>query len=778
MTRIPVLCFIVGVLLSYAGHGQAIDPAFHPKIERGAEIYSITKLSEGKVLVAGNFERAEGQEAPGLVKLGADGKVDASFKLVGAQWSINDLVTVEQKDKRLLVGGPIFPTPQQPNIGICRLLQDGSLDNTFTSPVASGSVSTILEQADGKIIIGGSFTLKGNTTLKNMARLLSNGTLDNTFQVAVGANQAVKVIREQPDGKLLVGGDFTQFENAVTYRKLIRLSSAGAVDATFGWANLVHEANGVVDLLLLPDGRILFATKQKRSSADTGYIGLGCLNGSGAQATSFENPFSPTTGSVSGNMLSLALQDGKVLVGGTLINKATSAAVPVVRITADGLLDNSFLQVTSSGAVICRSLAVQADNSILMGGAFDNFSGVHSNGINLLGRDGGLQVTFVPDLRTRGWVRRVLVQKDAKIIIAGDFDFVNNTRITNAARLLPNGSVDASFDFGHLFQGTSPNLAIQEDKIILPAPAGGTLMRIGYDGREDASFIKLPITAVNALAVTPDGKIMVAGLVNGKRFVRLQANGTLDQTFEIDPTIRFPAQTMSVQADGKVVVGRRDPTTTTTTTTIYPTDLLFRLTTHGALDNSFHIGTGPANDVNNALHISTVVAEPNGTLLVTGQFESFSGNTTSATGGIVRLHENGSFLAPFTVPGTDLNFVYDVAREAAGSYLLATYYFGGTSRALVRVSATPLATGKETAPALTSIYPNPFAGTLNVSLKERRSNNYEIRVLSLHGRELYKGIYQNPEFSLPLSLLTNGVYLLETSANGKRETRRIIKISQ
>ena len=91
---------------------------------------------------------------------------------------------------------------------------DGSLDTSFNPNVGGAintSVNVIVVQPDGKILIGGDFTtLAPNggavVTRNRIARLNVNGTLDTNFNP--NGNGVVSAIAVQADGKILVGGNF------------------------------------------------------------------------------------------------------------------------------------------------------------------------------------------------------------------------------------------------------------------------------------------------------------------------------------------------------------------------------------------------------------------------------------------------------------------------------------------------------------------------------------------------------------------------------------------
>src|SRR5947207_4012778 len=75
------------------------------------------------------------------------------------------------------------------------------------NPNANGTIRAMVSQPDGKMIIGGDFTTVGGIARNRIARVNPDGTLDATFNP--NANSSVHAIALQPDGKILVGGEFT-----------------------------------------------------------------------------------------------------------------------------------------------------------------------------------------------------------------------------------------------------------------------------------------------------------------------------------------------------------------------------------------------------------------------------------------------------------------------------------------------------------------------------------------------------------------------------------------
>src|SRR5207245_922133 len=102
------------------------------------------------------------------------------------------------------------------------------------------NVLAVCVQPDGKVLIGGEFSNIDGVGRAGIARLNANGSLDTSFNP--GNALSVYALALQPDGKILVGGDFTAL-NGTNATRIARLNTNGTVDMTF---NAGAGANGTV----------------------------------------------------------------------------------------------------------------------------------------------------------------------------------------------------------------------------------------------------------------------------------------------------------------------------------------------------------------------------------------------------------------------------------------------------------------------------------------------------------------------------------------------------
>lgn len=222
-----------------------------------AVVSSVEIQPDGKLLLVGSFSRVNGNPRTKLVRLYADGRVDESF---GSNLHFDGAIIslVVQPDGRIVVGGAFEHINGERRPFIARLLSDGSVDTSFQpngGPTSDWFVSilTMALQVDGKILMGGFFKNVDGRPMLNLARLNPDGTFDPTFKLRNGASGPVGRIRQQPDGKIVVGGVFDTLGNRAS-KKLARLNADGSNDLTFRPPNANADVN---DFVCLPDGRLL-----------------------------------------------------------------------------------------------------------------------------------------------------------------------------------------------------------------------------------------------------------------------------------------------------------------------------------------------------------------------------------------------------------------------------------------------------------------------------------------------------------------------------------------
>jgi uncharacterized delta-60 repeat protein len=258
----------------------------------------------------------------GLARLLLDGRPDTSFRAsAGADGYI--LTLLESTGHGLLVGGSFTRFNGQSRRSLARLLEDGEVETDFDARLAGGtaSVYALARQPDDRILIGGQFSGVGGAVRRGVARLLADGALDPSYlsQPSAGTGQKVLALALQADGGVLVGGDFTSFNNQ-NRAHLVRLDPAGNLDAAFGRTGplLTGTSGGsaaIEAIRIQPDGGILVRGNFTRV-LDVTRPGLARLRPDGQLDQSFD-PGAITRGSGPGDLAALELTaEGLVVIGG------------------------------------------------------------------------------------------------------------------------------------------------------------------------------------------------------------------------------------------------------------------------------------------------------------------------------------------------------------------------------------------------------------------------------------------------------------------------------
>ena len=377
-----------------------------------------------------------------------------------------------------------------------------------------------------------------------------------------------------------------------------------------------------------------------------GFISSGYSLNGGANDVNFTESdiFNGTDNSV----YALAVQsDGKIIVGGRPRFFNGIATRGIVRLDNNMKVDTNFIANIGTGIDTniddIRSLVIQSDGKILVGGEFNAFNGAAVKHIVRLNTDGTRDTTFTTNNGTgfNSAVWSMAIQSDGKIVCVGFFSTFNGTTVNRIVRLNADGTRDATFTTGTGFNGYVGSVAIQSDGKILcggffSSFNGATtdcIVRLNSDGTRDTAFTtntgsSFSGNGINSLAVQPDGKIICAGdfiSFNGttvNHIVRLNSDGTRDSTFTTNTGTAFNQQAISlaIQSDGKIVVGGNFTSFNGTTSR-----RIARLNSDGTLDTSFTANTGGAA-IGSGFNgfVMSIVVLSDGKVICGGEFLTFN----------------------------------------------------------------------------------------------------------------------------------------------------------
>jgi uncharacterized delta-60 repeat protein len=407
----------------------------------------------------------------------------------------------------------------------------GDLDPTFGlgGRAVTTAAGPMAVQADGKIVVALSTTGFGSGAV-TVARLNPDGSPDPSFgtggTATVPGLPSVADLAVQPDGKILLGGSSAPTGALSSNFVAERLNPNGALDTTFGTGGAVtfgfdQAVNTLHAAAVQPDGKILLAGSSERfrnlvvSTLDPafGSIAVARLNPDGTFDPTFDGdgkatvPF-PVAENNFATASDIAVQpDGKIVLGGSVLAQSTFTSPPGSRspIRSDSY-DFAAVRLTPSG---------QLDPAF--------------------GAGGRVQVPFDLGGGNSDKATAVGLRPDGTIVLAGSADTASGSGNTGAAaRLLPNGSLDPTFDTdgkaetgGALASGGAAiRAAVAGDGSAVFA-GNVAVARLNATGRADPAFgangqVTTPFFVGSSwasgplgLTLQPDGRILLSGTAGG-----------------------------------------------------------------------------------------------------------------------------------------------------------------------------------------------------------------------------------------------------------------------
>jgi len=359
----------------------SLDTEVDPSAGLNDVVYALALQEDGRLLVGGDFTMANNVARRRIARLNSDLSLDQTFSSTSPTVGVDDsvLTIVSQTDGRILLGGTFTNLNDVRRNYLGRVTLSGAMDTTFNP--GSGPNNPVFAAAETfvgssrKLLIGGSFTTFNSVSRNYIARLNNNGSLDTTFDVGLGANGSVFALAVQPDGKVIIGGDFTAV-NGLTRPHIARLNTDGSVDLTF------DPGTGASDSV--------------RAIA----VGLG----------------------------------GRILIGGLLTNVNGIALNHIARLTDSGAVDSTFTPGLGFNDVV-SAIVIQPDTRIVLGGQFTLCDGITRHRLTRLNNDGTLDTMINFGEGADSFVAAVVIQTNGLIVLGGGFTHYDGQFQQHLARI-------------------------------------------------------------------------------------------------------------------------------------------------------------------------------------------------------------------------------------------------------------------------------------------------------------------------------------------------------
>lgn len=712
------VCLLVGLIVPNS-HAQTAADGYVVDLSDGSGVTQVSRIAilpDGKVLVAGNFDTINGEARPNIARLMPNGRVDLSFDAgAGPDQAVNDFVLLPDggiviagnfsfvdgvsrrqiarldsngsvdgtfvPDSGLTTGGSIVALSRQSTGRLLiataafprleALTPVGMLDSTFNQPNVSNNasqfVNAIAVDASDRILLGGSFTSIGGTTRNRIGRLLANGDLDTSFDVGTGANNSVFSVLPDIDDTIYIGGGFFSI-NGNPRRFVARLLDDGSLDATY-IPDLDAQSGRVFSLALQPDGQLLIGGDFTDFTAGVNRLARLDVN------AQIDPRIQPPAGQF-GNVEAIAAQaDGQILfganqllrlnitgeldvdfdpqnganaaveavswqtpadylIGGNFTDYNGTARNRIARLSSSGLLDSNFL-VGNGADDLVRQLTIGLDQRVLVGGDFTQFDLQPRGSLARLSANGPLDDTFVPDFASTGGITDSVALPDGKFMVVGTFTQVDGVSRNRIARLNADGTLDLTFDPGsgandaiHAIALTSDGRYwIGGDFTSFNGQPRGRVTRLFNSGALDSTVSSATVVdnTVLAIALQLDEEVLIGGHfqdINGiplRGIARLSRSGLPVQNFDTEIGA-LVVNSIQPQANGKILIGG-----SFSTAQGQPIDRITRLNEDGSLDPDFDNGFGATFANGDDASVNEVALLPNGKVLVGGDFDLLGG---------------------------------------------------------------------------------------------------------------------------------------------------------
>lgn len=681
--------------------GQSAYDGFNPPALNNGIATNVAMQTDGKVLIAGYFQLGNNN----IARLFSDGSHDTTFSAQEFSFSDRVLDLAVRSDGAVLVAGDRSGS----NDGVVALLNSDGSSVFHRLGMANRAVHSIIEQPGGKFLIAGEFTSVDGQPRPRIARLKADGSLDESYDPSAGADAAITQLLPQPDGKVVVAGEFTTIGDQPRAR-IARLNADGSLDTGFNLQTGTNDS--IAALALQPDGKVLIAgafTAVGHSARNR----IARLNADG----SVDETFRPASGPDAAVNDIVLLPDGGLVIAGNFLSVDGEPRNRIARLHPDGRLDDRFPPNSTATRDVPHTagvnspilgLAMQQDGKVVLVGSFNEVDGKPRSGIARLNADGSLDADLEigPGMvilgrngggSASGSITATTIQPDGKYLIGGQFDESYGVPRKGIVRFNANGTLDLSFDPG---AGASyphggdevfyiHGVALQSDLKVLvggafllfdDVPSPG-LVRLHSNGARDAGFAPALHPSDGAFAqvthIVPlaAGKTLIGGWIQSeadgghRKLLRLLPDGSIDPGFI---PYDFPATNpwtsyvtaLAVQTDGRILLGYEagdgDGIHLRT---------MIRLLADGSLDPSF---AELMLDLNvNVEGIDRILPQPDGKILLTGGFVELRGQRQIS---IARLNpEDGSldaaFVSDVTAPD-DHPYIADAALQSDGSILI------------------------------------------------------------------------------------------------------------
>ncbi|MGV8878764.1 MAG: DUF5008 domain-containing protein [Sphingobacteriaceae bacterium] len=336
-----------------------------------------------------------------------------------------------------------------------------NLDPTFKAINGTNDmINKAVQVTGGNWFLLGDFTNYDNKgvvkAINRIARIQPNGTLDRSLQSATGSNGTLSDMAIL-NGQYYIAGGFSGYaQRGDGINNITRIATTGVIDTVFettytGRLKFATAFNGGTDgsiqsvyayqnkIIATGDFRYYLSRRYNQPSKmlkDSTIVDsvdvrqLVRFNRDGSldktwrfdpEATGYKGLKGKSLPGGTGRLSSIMHSDGKILAYGQFTKFDDAAAGYIVRLNADGTIDNSFNVGTGADYYINNVNYNDITKKYTVVGVFKNFNGKPAVSMLLLNYDGSIDETFKAKVFTGGFPSYAKQLSDGLIVVGGGF---------------------------------------------------------------------------------------------------------------------------------------------------------------------------------------------------------------------------------------------------------------------------------------------------------------------------------------------------------------------
>ncbi len=474
-----------GDKVTYAVHGLSGYKAEELRVYLHGEKADVLSVSDSTITVEVPQSASTGELSlylKGQVFFGpalrVDGKVNVDKTFIpgnGANRLINEVL--EMPSSNLLLVGAFtdydLNAVNQPINRIAMTTIDGQYLSTLLSGAgANSSIASVAQLSNGKYIIGGSFTRFNDHTGTNfITRLNANGSLD-TMIVSV-----VNITPEDPTKGVDTVPAFNGGVSGDVVKVFTHDDAVIAVGNFTSYGSYFYETS-TYDTKILDETDINQLVRMDQDGKMDSTYNFNKATG---------KPFAAGNGEIND---ALMFDDGSLLVVGGFTKFDNQDAGRIVKIGTNGLPVASFNTGAGADDEVKTVQYNAVTQKILITGLFRHFNEQEFNGVVMLNKDGSVDPTFRLGKLEGGRANFAAQLSNGLIIISGSFKKYNGITRNGFMILNPDGSLAEGYNNTGDFQGQVRD--IYETKSAVGRPA---VLLVGYisrfDGKPAGNIVRL-----------------------------------------------------------------------------------------------------------------------------------------------------------------------------------------------------------------------------------------------------------------------------------------------